>query len=298
MPKSPMLEELRFCGQLVSEEDLKLVREIVSDFKFPRTELADTLCELLDWTRPNGKLKRVECLQFLEKLEEKGLLKLPERAKQGKGAKKKPKKTQQGDRQKELSCELSVVKPVLLERVENKEQRALWKELVDRYHYLGWRVPFGANVRYLIKVMNPVPRVVGCLQASSPAWRVQARDAWIGWDEETRKANLQKVVQQSRFLILPWVSIKGLASHVLSLANRQVPRDWEAMYATKVVLMETFVDQGRFRGTCYKAANWIEVGQTQGRGRMDREKRFDKGIKTVFLYPLGKRFRDELGLLA
>ena len=151
-------------------------------------------------------------------------------------------------------------------------QRAVWRELVARHHYLGDVVPYGAQLRYLISISTPDREIAGCLQFSSPAWKLETRDRWIGWDDRARRANLQRIVNNSRFLILPWIRIKGLASHVLSLAASGLVDDWEEAYAVRPVLLETFVETGRFDGTCYKAANWIVLGETAGRGRQDRAK--------------------------
>ncbi len=134
----------------------------------------------------------------------------------------------------------------------------------------------------------------GGMQFSSPAWRVEARDQWIGWTDTVRKKRLQRIVSNSRFLILPSVQVKGLASHVLSLVSRQLAEEWYASYRVRPVLLETFVEQERYRGTCYRAANWICLGQTRGRGRMDRDHREGEPIKTVWVYPLDKRFRQIL----
>lgn len=161
--------------------------------------------------------------------------------------------------------------------------------MVDRHHYLGHRVPFGAYIRYFIRAHHPEPVVVGCLQFSSPAWRMAARDRYLGWDDTARKANLQKVVSNSRFLILPTVRIKNLASSVLSIAAARIVSDWENRFSVRPLLLETLVDSARFSGTCYRAANWIEVGRTTGRGRNDSShRRLGESIKTVFLSPLAK----------
>jgi hypothetical protein len=186
------------------------------------------------------------------------------------------------------------VAPVTLELVTQEEQRLLWRELVGRHHYLGHKVPFGAHLRYLIRIARPEPMPVGCLQFSSPAWRMAPRDEWIGWDAETRKQNLQQIVNNSRFLILPWVKVRNLASSVLALAARQLPADWERAYGIRPVLMETLVDSARFSGTCYRAANWVYVGTTTGRGRMDRDRTVEKVPKEIFLHPLSRRFRTRL----
>jgi hypothetical protein len=179
--------------------------------------------------------------------------------------------------------------------VTTKEQRQLWYEYVDRYHYLGYQLPFGAQLRYFIKSGNRQDLVLGCLQFSSPAWQMAPRDRWIGWNDEQRKRNLQKIVNNSRFLIFPWIQVKNLASSVIALAVKTLPEDWQRSYGYHPVLMETLVDQKRFKGTCYKAANWIHVGATTGRGRMDRyNQRQGFAIKEIYLYPLIKGFRQDL----
>ncbi len=176
---------------------------------------------------------------------------------------------------------------MLVELVRSQEERLLYRELVGRYHYLGHRVAYGAHLQYLLVVSRPERAVVGCLQFSSPAWRMSARDRWIGWDDAVRATNLQRVVQNSRFLILPWVRIKNLASTALSLTSRCLVSDWRERYGLEPLLVETLVDQERFSGVCYRAANWVVVGTTSGRGRMDREnKRYGMAPKTVLVYPL------------
>jgi len=176
---------------------------------------------------------------------------------------------------------------VTLQEVREAKARRQFRELVGRYHYQGYSVAYGAQLCYLVWVSLPVPRVVGCVRFSSPAWRMAARDAWIGWDEPTRTLNLQRVVNNSRFLVLPWVQVRNLASRVLSVAARQVVVDWPLRYGVEPLLLETFVDGERFSGTCYRAANWIEVGETSGRGRMDRaHARHGASVKKVLIYPL------------
>jgi hypothetical protein len=184
------------------------------------------------------------------------------------------------------------VAPVTLKRVESSAELARWKELIARHHYLGFRVPFGASLRYLIQISTAEgPAVAGGLQFSSPAWRLEARDRWIGWTDRVRQQRLQRIVSNSRFLILPSVQVKGLASHVLSLASRQLPEDWYRSYRVWPVLLETFVEQQRYRGTCYRAANWICLGQTRGRGRMDQDHQNSEPVKTIWVYPLDPLFR-------
>jgi hypothetical protein len=285
-----------FCGRRVGSGDLELVREVVSSCGFSRYELANTVCELLGWKRANHKLKAIEYVSWLEELEQLGLIQLPVAKQAGSHApRSRVELTVQSQPQPVIQGSVKDVVPVTLKRVESSQELARWKELIARHHYLGYRVPFGASLRYLIQITTAEGQTVaGCLQFSSPAWRVEARDQWVGWTDTSRKKQLQRIVSNSRFLISPSVQVKGLASHVLSLVNRQLPEDWYASYRVRPVLLETFVEQERYRGTCYRAANWICLGQTRGRGRMDRDHREGEPIKTVWVYPLDKRFRQIL----
>jgi Druantia protein DruA len=286
----------KFCGQIVKNQQLFEITEIIETFpNLSRTELANTVCELFSWKRPTGRLKSVECRKFLERLDEKGTISLPACRKQyaNRGA-AEVQRTGKADIQPTISAGLKELSPILLIRVETREQRQLWYEYVDRYHYLGYQVPFGAQLRYFIK-SGANDDILGCFQFSSPAWKMAPRDRWIGWTDEQRKVNLQKIINNSRFLIFPWISVKNLASSVLALAVKTIPDDWQRCYGYRPVLMETLVDRKRFKGTCYKAANWIHMGQTTGRGRMDRDNNQQgASIKEIFVYPLTPRFRQEL----
>lgn len=286
----------KFCGQIVKNQQLFEITEIIETFpNLSRTELANTVCELFSWKRPTGRLKSVECRKFLERLDEKGTISLPACRKQyaNRGA-AEVQRTGKADIQPTISSGLKELSPILLIRVETREQRQLWYEYVDRYHYLGYQVPFGAQLRYFIK-SGANDDILGCFQFSSPAWKMAPRDRWIGWTDEQRKVNLQKIINNSRFLIFPWVSVKNLASSVLALAVKTIPDDWQRSYGYRPVLMETLVARKRFKGTCYKAANWIHMGQTTGRGRMDRDNNQQgASVKEIFVYPLTPRFRQEL----
>ena len=280
-----------YSGREFTGAELTLIREVVQSCGgLSRTELGRTICELLGWKRAAGGLKTQECREFLERLEGAGALALP--AKQRRrplGSRTRVPVTVRGERGRELVGELGDFAPIELALVATPEQRMLFRELVGRYHYLGHAVPFGAHLRYLVVASRPERTVVGCLQFSSPAWRMAVRDRWIGWDDATRERKLQQVVNNSRFLILPWVRVMNLASNVLSLASRRLQRDWPQHYAVQPLLVETLVDTSRYRGHCYLAANWICLGQTAGRGRMDREHlRHGNATKTVLVYPLVK----------
>jgi hypothetical protein len=251
-------------------------------------ELANTVCELLGWTRTGGTLKGRECREFLERLESGGFLSLPDKqVGRPVGSKTSIPMTEAGNPGAALVGRVEEFTPLVLERVQSREDRLLFRELVGRHHYLGYAVPYGARLQYLALVSKPERTVVGCVQFSSPAWRMQARDQWIGWDEATRKRHLQRIVNNSRFLILPWVRISNLATAILSCAVRRLMIDWRDQYGVEPWLVETLVDQERFHGGCYRAANWIALGQTSGRGRMDREhQRHGAEIKTLLVFPL------------
>jgi hypothetical protein len=279
-----------FCGQALGAQELALIGEVVSSCRgVSRSELAHTVCELLDWRRANGRLKSRECFALLEQLEALGALRLPaRRATKPKGVRTTVPRSARGEAPGDTLCApLEELTPLTLMRVETPEQHRLWRELVGRYHYQGHAVAFGAQLRYLLGVSRPQPQIIGCLQFSSPAWRLAARDRWIGWDDAQRARALQRIVNNSRFLLLPWVQVRNLASAVLSRAARRVVADWQVLYATRPLLLETLVDSARFTGTCYRAANWHEVGTTRGRGRMDRGHQLHGASpKTVFVYPL------------
>ena len=279
---------LSFCGRPLSVEELTLIQGIAEEFSgLGRTEIANTVCELLQWVRPTGKLKTVECRAFLESLQGDGLIRLPLRRPQRRAERRTPPATPLGVFGAPLEGSLKEFQPLQLELVSSPADQALWREWMQCHHYLGYRIPFGAHLRYFVQVMAPQPIRVGALQFSSPAWRMAAREQWIGWSDAARRRNLQQVVSNSRFLILPWVRIRNLASSALALAARRLPDDWQASYRIRPVLLETLVDPARFAGTCYRAANWTCVGRTTGRGRQDRDhRRHGASPKTIFLSPL------------
>ena len=218
----------RFSGRAFSVQEMTLIREIVRDCSgLSRMELARTVCELLRWRRPNGRLKARECREFLERLDAGGALVLPDK-RQGRatGSVTRVPRTAAGEPGAPLVGSVRDVEPLQVERVREPAERLLFRELVGRYHYLGHTVPFGAHLRYLVFASRPARAVVGCLQFSSPAWRMAARDRWIGWDDATRARNLQRVVNNSRFLLLPWVAVRNLASAVLARGLGQLVVDW------------------------------------------------------------------------
>lgn len=275
-----------FCGRQFTSAELQLIGEVVERYAgLSRMELAHTVCELLEWQRRGGGLKARECREFLECLDSQGVVRLPpKRATKPVGSRTRVPVSAAGEPGAALEGKVGTFEPIVLDAVHSEPQRLLYRELVGRYHYLGHAVPFGAHLRYFFRSGS---QVLGCMQFSSPAWRMAVRERWIGWDEPARRDNLQRVVSQSRFLILPWVRIANLASVVLSRALHRLGRDWEARYGVEPLLVETLVDESRYSGHCYRAANWIRLGQTAGRGRMDRaHRREGASRKAVWVYPL------------
>lgn len=286
------MQDYGFKDRDFSAEEVEIIREVVGSCGgLSQQELANTICELLEWRRPSGKLKTWEAKELLQRLEQEQGIGLPElRRTKPKGCGTSIPK--QRLKQEPLVGSLAEVAPVRLRRVESELDQQSYRQLLGHYHYLGYRMAFGAQLRYLIEVSRPETRVVGCLQLSSGAWKIGVRDDWIGWPEATRRRQLQKIVNQSRFLILPWVRVGNLASHVLAKMVREFPPVWEQCYGIRPLLLETLVDGQRFPGTCYRAANWIYLGQTQGRGRQDRHhRRHGACPKQVFVYPLKPQAR-------
>jgi len=285
---------LSFCGRALSREHLDLIRQVTRDCsRLSLTELARTLCELLHWRRPNGALKARECYSFLQRLQARGwLASLPPVRLTSPHQPRTVRLEVRSDPGAPLSGPLRPYLPLELRLVQAPADRHLFSQYLQRYHYLGYRVPYGAQLRYFVCSQPPPSPLLACLLFTSAAWRMAPRDAWIGWSDAGRQAHLPLVVNHSRFLILPWVRIPHLASHILARAARQLPHDWQAVYHLQPLLLETLVDVARFPGTCYRAANWIQVGTTQGRGRMDRTgQALGRAPKHIFLYPLGPQAR-------
>jgi len=288
---------LAFCGRAVSREDLELIREVNRDCsRLSLTELSRTLCELLDWRRPNGALKTRECYEFLQRLQARGwLTSLPLVRVTSPHRPRAVRLDRDSDPGSPLDGPLRPHLPLAFRLLQAPSDRRLFHQYLQRYHYLGYRVPYGAQLRYFVRSSQPPFPLLACLLFTSAAWKMAPRDTWIGWTDTARRVHLPQVVNHSRFLILPWVHLRFLASHLLAQAARQLPPDWQTFYRVRPLLLETLVDAARFPGTCYRAANWIEVGLTQGRGRMDRTGRAQgRAPKHIFLYPLCPQTRQLL----
>jgi len=287
------MDPVTFCGRRFTAQEVELMRMVAHDYAgLGVTEIARTACELLEWKRPNGGLKNHECRQLLERLEGEGVLTLPALRKLGGKGPRRVDISQPRFDPDPVECAARECEPLEMTLVEGPAESRSWREHVERYHYLGCCVPFGAHLRYWVRNRQ---RELACLLWTSPAWKMKPRDSWIGWSDEQRHTNLQWIVNNGRFLILPWVRVKGLASKILALSARQLPHDWQSRYEHRPLLLETLVDTNRFWGTCYRAANWIYVGRTAGRGRMDREhKAHGQAIKDIYVYPLVRDARQRL----
>lgn len=291
----PTQTQQTFCGREFSSEDVSLIQEIVDTYgRLSRLELANTVCELLEWKRLGGKLKARECRDLLERMESQGLLTLPEKKACGsKSPRKHIAPAEKGQTHSALTGSVETFTPLEIELVETSPQRLLFRDLLSRYHYLGYAMPYGARLQYLVYVSRPRREVVGCVQFSSPAWQMKVRDQWIGWDHATRKLRLQHIVNNSRLLVV--AKIKNLASMTLACTFKRLRADWQQQYGLEPWLVETLVDRQRFYGGCYRAANWTVLGETTGRGRMDKEnRRREDQVKTVLVYPLVRHARRRL----
>ena len=279
-------------GRHIGPDDLHDIRTMISDhWASGRSAISRLLCELWAWRQPNGQPKEMACRALLLALEAKGAVELPPRQKESFRA---PRRT---DRQvfavdtSPLEGAVAEFRSLTIKMVRRTPDEALWDHLVDTYHYLGRPWIVGSYLKHLVYLDG---RLVACLGWGSAAWKVGCRDAFIGWNAETRKANLHKVVNNVRFLILPWVRVEHLASKVLALNLRVLVSDWQRFYCQAIALAETFVDTERFAGTCYKAANWNRIGLTKGRGKYDRYNKCTESVKAVYLYPLARDYRERL----
>ncbi len=284
-PRIEQLKSTSFFGRRFTRRQIAAIQQTVATFPaLSRQELAETICEHLNWHTPTGGNRVKAALGLLEQLEQAGILTLPPKSTQHMrpGPRQPPAPTPRSDPQPRIGTSLPDLQPLRLQLVEQQDT-PLWNECVQRHHYLGYRQPLGPHLRYFL--LDRQGRRLGCLLFSQATRSLACRDAWVGWPAGEYKKHLDLVVGQPRFLLFPWVVVKNLASHVLSLAARQLPADWQRRYGTRPVLLETFCESPRFRGTCYRAANWQCIGQTRGRADAGRSP------KDVYVYPLTKHFR-------
>jgi hypothetical protein len=283
------------CGREFDEAIIGRIRAEVRDKPvLTRRRLSLQVCDWLKWESHNGKPKEMSCRVALLKLERRGLVRLPAPHGWGSSQTTNRKLQPSGFEIDRITCSLAELGGIELVRINNCQSSLskIWNGLMQSYHYLGAGPLCGAQIRYLIKSEHY--GWVGGLAFSAAAWRLKPRDQWIGWDEEARRANLNRVVCNSRFLIPSQVHVPNLASHVLGLAARCLSRDWNERYGLTPLLLETFVAKERFTGTSYQAANWQKVGETQGRGRQDRLRDSLRQVKDIYVYPLAKEVRESL----
>jgi hypothetical protein len=280
---------VQICGRTFTPAEIHWINEKVETCPdLNRVQLSKQFCRHVDWTTPGGGLKEMSCRVALLRLEKSGLIRLP--AVQKKVSRTTSVRlTEKGRPQQPIRIDAGKVE-LCLSPVKRKTA-PLFNELIQRYHYLGYSRMCGAQMRFFVYTAE---QLVALLGFSAAAWRVAGRDDFIGWSDAQRKAHLHRVVNNSRFLILPWVEGKNLASRILALAARKVPDFWQQRYGYKPWLLETFVEKQRFAGTCYKAANWIWVGDTLGRGKWDRQNKWDKPVKSIWLYPLDRRYKERI----
>lgn len=283
---------LRYCGRLFTTEEMDWIRRLLaSEPKLNRVQLSRRVCRALHWLRPEGRSKEMSCRVAMLGMQRDGLITLPPPQKGNGNGRTRPRLTAASDPKEPLALPAGALGQLRFHSVQTPPDSSLWNELIERYHYLGYKPLPGAQIRYLVFHGSYLLAAMGF---SAAAWKVAPRDRFIGWSDQLRRRNLQQVANNSRFLILPWVEAPNLASCILGAAARRLARDWDARYGYQPVLLETFVDRDRFQGTCYRAANWIYVGETQGRGKLDRRHRHPLPVKHVYLYSLHKHFRQKL----
>ena len=289
------MEEKRIIqGREITPDDIEYIKQRLADHpSWNRSRLSRELCEKWNWYRPGGQLKDMACRTLLLKLERAGHITLPPRQGPSPNQFRTSSKGMVSHQTDEISGNLQELRPLqIIQVTPRSKEHALSNCLLSHYHYLGHRTTVGENLKYLVQDASGRP--LACVLFGSAAWKTAPRDVFIGWDTPARERNLIQITNNTRFLILPWVKVKNLASHMLSLIAKRIATDWFAKYSHPIYLLETFVDRSRFRGTCYQAANWICTGQTQGRTRNDRDHSVHVPIKDVYVYPLTKQFRREL----
>lgn len=278
---------IRYCGRDFSTSELARIQSLIKhNPEFNRSRLSREVCEMFHWLKPDGKLKDMSCRVAMLRMHDDGLICLPQPTRI-KHPVRKVVSTPATDPQNSVLCSVELL-PKLHFKVVTKKKSALWNEYIERYHYLGYTPLPGAQLRYFIYAGEQLVALTGF---GAAAWQTAPRDNFIGWNHEQRKKNLNLIVNNARFLILPWISSKNMASKILSLTARRLPDDWMERYNTRPLLLETFVEKKRFAGTCYRAANWKLCGQTKGRGKLGPAGKISVPIKDVWVYPLSKDFR-------
>jgi hypothetical protein len=288
-----MPSEWRYRGRVVTSEDIALIRRlIVENPGASRRRLSAKLCEAWQWKQANGALRDMVCRGLLLMLHRAGAIELPPvRFKTLNPFVQRARPTPVLIDTTPMAGTLSQIRPIELQQVRRTGDEPLFNSLIEHYHYLGYEQPVGEHLKFLAWAQR---RPIACLAWSSAPRHLGSRDRYIGWSTEARRRNIRFIAYNTRFLILPWVQVAHLASHILSLMANTLSREWERMYGHPIWFLETFVDPTRFRGTCYRAANWVRLGHTTGRGKDDQTNRPNRPIKEVLGYPLTRRFRELL----
>ena len=284
---------LRYRGRNISRADVASIRQLLAEHaEASRREISFKLCETWNWVQPNGTPCDAVCRGLLLALHRAGHITLPP----PQWVSRRPAARQAAPVRIDvpatpLVARLGELGPIEIKQVRRTADEALVHSLIEQHHYLGYTRPVGAHLKYLVTGQG---RPIACFCWSSAPRHLGPRDRHIGWSQATRRANIRFVAYQSRFLILPWVRVPHLASHLLGRMSRQLSTDWERLYAHPIYFTETFVDPSRYRGTCYRAANWRYLGQTTGRGKDATTKKPTRSVKDVLGYPLVKDFRRRL----
>lgn len=284
----------RYRGRDFTGQDIDFVREFVAARPgLSRRALSLALCEAWQWKQANGAPRDMVCRSLLLSLQRAGHITLPAARPcnpwQNKANRNRPEPLVPDNRP--VIGALPELGELRMELVRRTGQDPLFNSLIEQYHYLGYEQPVGEHIKYLISAKE---QIIACAAFTSAVRHIGVRDRFLDWDAATRQRNLKLIAYNTRFLILPWVKVPHLASHLLSRMAHRIAEDWQRVYAHPIYLLETFVDGERFRGTCYRAANWIGVGQTTGRGKNDSTKKANRSRKDVFVYPLDRRFRERL----
>jgi len=282
-----------YRGKAVTEKDIVFINELIAGNPgMSRWALSRELCRKWNWVQPNGTLRDVVCRGLMLGLHREGHIQLPEKKRSIRNPfvdRQKPKIIQID--QQQLQTDLSNLKPLEFRQVRRTPEEKLFNSLIEQFHYLGYCHPVGEQLKYIVYAHK---RPIACLAWSSAPRHIGTRDQFIGWSAQMRKQHLSLIAYNTRFLILPWVRVPSLASHILGCMTRILPKDWNRLYCHGIYYLETFVDKDRFAGTCYKAANWIYMGDTTGRGKNDQTNRPNRSIKAVWGYPLTRDFRAVL----
>lgn len=283
---------MRYCGRDFARNEIEHIRHLISE-KPPKTrvEISRAVRGDFKWYKHDGGLKDMSCRVALLRMEKDGLIKLPPPQRSNGNGKKRIKFTSTTNPQSSIALSAGKLPDLKIEIVSSTKESKLWNEYIHRYHYLGYTPLPGARLRYIVYSKNNVLAFPGF---GASAWKVAPRDKFIGWTTKQRTSNLHLIINNARFLILPWITSKNLASKILSLISKRITNDWKQRYNYKPVLLETFVECRRFQGTCYKAANWIKVGVTKGRGKLDEKREHVLPVKDIFLYSVNRKFREIL----